>query len=223
MPIGARCRVNEVGRVGDDQVEQAWHAAQQVTQHRRDRDPGKRRVRRGQAQGDRVDVDGEHLRLRMSPRDQDRPRAGAAANVHRTPHRLVQHPRDGLAEAVGVGAKEHRVRRRGRKGGVEEQQPLEGRQPHGAPPQPAIASDKNIRLGHRAKDLGRDVRLIERLAPTEHAAQVTRTRHARAREHPRMCGRRRGYEMIPCRLHQPCKSCELHRVRRAYRVQHRGK
>jgi hypothetical protein len=114
VPVGPLRRIDDVGRVGDHQVERAAvEAGQQVAPARhRVAGAGQGGVEAGEAEGGPVDVAHQHGGVGPRLGDHDPARPGAAADVGGPAEgggagfEVLLH---GGGEAVGVGAEEHRV------------------------------------------------------------------------------------------------------------------
>ncbi|MNP02794.1 hypothetical protein D3C76_946560 [compost metagenome] len=111
MAIGAVLVIIHVRRIGNDQVEPAFDAAQQITVvsgHIR----GARQLRidRCQTHGSRVDVHCQDVGFIAHSRDDYRADARPATNVHGTLdgfETLLKQRLDRLGEAVGIRAEKH--------------------------------------------------------------------------------------------------------------------
>ena len=158
---------------------------------------GQRRVDVRQAQRLGVDVHRQHLGLRPCQRGENRPGAGAAADVHRAadhPGVLVQMAADGVGETVGIRAEEHRVAGGGGKCRVQEQLAVEARQPHLRTPARA-AGFQDLRLIHQAEQRARQQLVLEGPAPAEHPVQVVGQRILRPLVDP-FVGQRGGRDEV---------------------------
>ncbi len=175
MAVGALGRIDQIGRVGQDQVELAVDGIEQVAVPRLQVvRRGQRGIHLGQAQRGGVDVHRQYLGLGSRQSGEDGSRTGATANVHGAPDVApmnIQVRLDGTGETVGVRAEEHRIRCLGGKCRMHEQLAVKARQPHPAAPARA-AGFEHAGLFHQAEDRRRQQFALERPAPAEHVGQI---------------------------------------------------
>ena len=147
MAVGPPRWVEQVRRVGDDQVELARHPRQQVAPDgRRIGRIGEGSVDACEAERGIVDVEHRHLGLRAGLGDEDAARPRAAADIGRAMDgggAGGQLRLDGRGEAVGVRAEEHGIGGAGWISGMQEHLAVQAGQPQEAAPERSIA------LGHR--------------------------------------------------------------------------
>ncbi len=176
MPVGALRGIQEIGRVGHDQVEATGRLAQQVaTRQGQVTDPRQRRVDPRQVERRRIDIQPVYFGVRAGHGDADRAGAGAAADIRRTADACrigrCQVAADQPVEAVGVGAEEHRVGGQGREGRMDEQLLAEAGDAHLAAPAVRLAADQ-VGAGKKGQPVGRQAFPGECPAPAEDAGQV---------------------------------------------------
>ena len=159
MPVGALRGIQEIGRVGHDQVEATGRLAQQVaTRQGQVTDPRQRRVDPRQVERRRIDIQPVYFGVRAGHGDADRAGAGAAADIRRTADACrsddARWLRNQPVEAVGVGAEEHRVGGQGREGRMDEQLLAEAGDAHLAAPAVRLAADQ-VGAGKKGQPVGR--------------------------------------------------------------------
>src|SRR5690606_10591398 len=112
VAVGALGRIDQIGRVGQYQVELAVDGIEQVAVPRLQVvRRGQRGIHLGQAQRGGVDVHRQYLGLGSRQSGEDGSRTGATANVYGAPDvapMKIQVRLDGTGETVGVRAEEHR-------------------------------------------------------------------------------------------------------------------
>ncbi|MCY1426743.1 hypothetical protein D9M71_425690 [compost metagenome] len=176
MPVGTLGGVQQVRRVGHYQVETALGFAQQVAGDGPDAPgAGQAGIDAGELQGPAIDVQGLYLGLGEAHGDLDGRRARAATDIRHLVDAPavagVQQAVDGLDEAIGVRAEEHRIRLLGGEAGVHIEAFAEGRPAHLAA-EPVDPGHQHVGGFHQPEDFVVQGATHEGTAPAEHPGQV---------------------------------------------------
>ncbi|MNM90980.1 hypothetical protein D3C81_1032620 [compost metagenome] len=201
MSIGALRRIQQIGRIGDDEIEIAIDGREQVAVpglqviH-----PGQRGIHLGEGQRPAVDVQRQHLAVRAALGDLQRAGTGPAADIHcsagtGSPGRL-QVMLDGMDEAIGVGAEEHRILAQGRESRVHVQGIAHARPADAAAPEALALLLQHLRGGHQLQQRIVQQRPDKGATPAEYSRQVARLGVPGARIDPRMTQRGNGGESV---------------------------
>src|SRR5436190_3555200 len=182
VPVGARLCVQQIWRVGDDQIAAFVDAAENVAQ--RGAHPGdaiERRVYPAIAQRLRVDIGENDIGLGPvceQVGNAESSGSRSAADVDDRASAINSEVLERLAQrahkAVGIGSKENAVRRLCRKRGVDKQMRAEARKSHLAAKELTLALQLAACIEEREHHVGQLGRL-EAPAPAEHAREHVAT------------------------------------------------
>ena len=219
VPVQPRRRVDQIRRIGDDQIERAVEPVEQVAFH--DLDPAhavQRGIHPAEAQCTVIDVGKDERRIPVREQTRDTEPAGAAAGADIGDAHAGPRPDRGdrlgdpSNETIGVGPEENRIALLGREGRMHEHPASHGGEPHGA------AQAGARRLHHagvleQGKNVRREIARSERAAPSEHVTK----RHgltSRTRIDAVMARGRDGGEVVATRL-QGLPQCDERAILRA--------